>query len=328
VFLEIGGSARERSGGVKAAAVSVLMAVKDGLPYLDAAVASILGQTFTDFEFVIVDDASADGSRERLERAAARDPRIVLLRNERNLGQSEALNRGLAECRGEWVARMDADDVALPTRLERQLVFMRENPDVDATSCLAWYIDAAGRRTGRTVSDAVTREQFRYLREHNLAIGILHPGALVRREVLAAVGGYRSAFDPPSDIDLWCRISDAHLILVQRETLMEYRIHNTAMSASRYEQTRLKSLWARDCMIARREQRPEPSWESFLEERRSAPWWLRLNRWRKMRAKRLYRQSAQHYVAAHPVTFARDILLAVLLQPEYALPRLKAQIFG
>jgi len=308
--------------------VSVLLTVKDGLPYLKPAVASILAQTFADFEFVVVDDASTDGSREFLEQAAASDPRIVLRRNERNLGPGESSNRGLAVCRGEWVARIDADDVAVPVRLERQLAFMRDNPDVHATSCLAWFIDAAGRRTGRTVSDAMTREQFRHLREHNLPIGILHPGAFIRRDVLAAVGGYHSAFDPPSDIDLWCRISDEHLILVQRERLMEYRIHDVSISASRYEHTRLKSIWARDCMIARREGRDEPSWESFLEDRRSAPWWLRLNRWRKMCAKRLYRQSAQHYVAARHATSMREIMLAVLLQPEYALPRLKAQIFG
>jgi len=308
--------------------ISVLMAVKDGLPYVKPAVASILAQTFADFEFVIVDDASADGSSEYLERAAAADPRIVLLRNERNIGQSESLNRGLAVCRGEWIARMDADDVALPTRFERQLAFMRRNPDIAVTSCLAWYIDAAGHRTGRTVSDALTRQQFRHAREHNLAIGILHPGAFLRREVLARVGGYRSAFDPPSDIDLWCRISDEHLILVQPETLMEYRIHDAAMSASRFGHTRLKSMWARACTIARREGRSEPSWVSFLEERHAAPWWLRLNRWRKMSAKRLYRQSAQHYMAAHRVVSMREIALAMLLQPEYALPRLRAQIFG
>jgi glycosyltransferase involved in cell wall biosynthesis len=308
--------------------VSVLMSVKDGLPHLDRAVASILSQTFADFEFVIVDNASTDGSREYLELASEREPRIVLLRNERDLGHSGGLNRGLAACRGEWVARMDADDVAMPDRLARQLAFVQKNRDVRATSCIAWYIDAEGRRIGRTVCDVVTRPDFRHFRERNLPIGILHPGAFVRRDLLARLGGYRGEFDPANDIDLWCRISDDNLILVQPELLMEYRIHSSSISGSNYERGRLKSLWARDCMIARREGRREPSWEWFLESRRAAPWWLRLNRWRKMRAKSLYRQSAQDHISAHHLKSLADITLAVLLQPEYALPRLKVQIFG
>ena len=309
-------------------AISVLMSVKDGLPHLEQAAASILAQTFSDFEFVIANNASTDGSREYLEQLADREPRIVLLHNERDLGHSGGLNRGLAACRGTWIARMDADDVAMPGRLEKQFAFVSENADVAATSCTAWYVDASGHRAGHTVCDVSTREEFRYFREHNLPIGILHPGAFIRREVLVNLGGYRGEFDPANDIDLWCRISDNHLILVLPELLMEYRIHNSSISGRNYEHGRLKGLWARDCMIARRENRTEPTWEGFLEGRRSAPWWLRLNRWRKMRAKSLYRQSAQNHVAAHHVQSLADIALAVLLQPEYALPRLKVQIFG
>jgi glycosyltransferase involved in cell wall biosynthesis len=308
--------------------ISVLMSVKDGLPHLQQAVTSILAQTSTDFEFVIVDNASTDGSREYLEQLAKQEARIVLLRNERDLGHSGGLNRGLAACRGEWVARMDADDVAMPDRLARQLAFVQQNPDVWATSCIAWYIDEGGRRFGHTVCDIATRENFRYFREQNLPIGILHPGAFLRRQLLAALGGYRGEFDPANDTDLWGRISDDHLILVQPEHLMEYRVHDSSISGARYEQGRLKSLWARDCMIARRAGHGEPSWDSFLEGRRSAPWWLRLNRWRKMSAKRLYRQAAQYHLTAHHVRSLTDIALAVLLQPEYALPRLKVQIFG
>jgi glycosyltransferase involved in cell wall biosynthesis len=308
--------------------ISVLMSVKNGHPHLGQAVESILAQTFTDFELVVVDNASQDGSADYIESVARRDPRIVLLRNERDLGHSGGLNRGLAVCRGEWVARMDADDVAMPGRLERQLEFVRENPDVPATSCVAWYIDPNGKRVGRTVVFLTTRKEFRHFRNNNLPIAILHPGAFIRRDLLESLGGYRGQFDPANDVDLWCRISDERVILVLPEPLIEYRVHGSSVSSHQYEHARLKQLWARDCTIARRAGGPEPSWEQFLAGRRAAPWWLRLNRWRKMHAKRLYRQSAQDHLCSRRVRSLMGMALAALLQPEYTLPRLMTQRLG
>jgi glycosyltransferase involved in cell wall biosynthesis len=304
------------------------MSVKNGHPHLRQAVESILAQTFTDFEFIVVDNASTDSSADYIESVAKRDRRIVLMRNQRDLGHSGGLNRGLAACRGEWVARMDADDVAMPERFERQVEFVRSNPDVPATSCVAWYIDPNGKRVGRTVVLLATREEFRRFRNSNLPIAILHPGAFIRRDLLESVGGYRGQFDPANDVDLWCRIGDSHTILTLPEPLMEYRIHGLSVSSHQYEHARLKQLWARDCMIARRAGEPEPSWEQFLEGRRMAPWWLRLNRWRKMHAKRLYRQSAQDHLCSRRVRSLAGMALAALLQPEYTVPRLMTQRLG
>ncbi len=306
--------------------ISVLMSVKDTLPFLKEAIASIVHQSFQDWELVIIDNCSTDGTAQAAEQAAQADPRIRVLRNERDLGHSGGLNRGLAVCRGEWIARMDGDDIALPNRLERQLAFVRENPDVAATGCLAYYIDSNGRRAGKTAAELTTREEFQRFRSQNLPIGILHPGALIRRDVLVELGGYRPVYDPANDIDLWCRISDGHVILVQPEYLMEYRIHSGSLSAESYEFARMKHLWARDSMIARRESRAEPGWNEFLEARRNAPWWLRLNRWRKLQAKRFYRQSAQHQLSDRRVRSLAEMSLAALLQPEYTLPRVKGQM--
>ena len=135
--------------------VSVLMSVRNGLPYLEQAVRSILAQTFTGWEFVILDNASSDDSAGMIEKFAAQEPRIRFFRNAEDLGQSGALNRGLAHCRGKWIARIDADDVALPNRFERQLAFLRDNPDVKVTSCLAYYINEEGKRAGKTDGSSV-----------------------------------------------------------------------------------------------------------------------------------------------------------------------------
>ena len=305
--------------------VSVLMSMKNALPYLEQAVSSICNQTYSDWEFVIVDNCSTDASAAVVDAAACIESRIILLRNECDLGHSGGLNRGLAICRGTWIARMDADDIAMPDRLERQLAFVRENPDVATTSCLAYYIGPDGRRVGKTISVLTTRAEFQRHHDERLPIGIMHPGALIRRDAILEAGGYRPEYDPANDIDLWCRISDRHLILVQPEYLMEYRVHAGSLSAASYEFGRLKHLWARDSMIARRSLKPEPSWAEFLETRQYAPRWTRLNRWRKLHAKRFYRQSAQHHLSRRQVRAIFEMSLSALLQPEYTLPRFRGQ---
>src|SRR5450432_942890 len=185
--------------------ISVLMSVRNGLPYLKTTVPSILGQTYLDFEFVVVDNCSTDGSREYLQEIARGAGRVKLILNERDLGHSGGLNRGLEACRGEWVARIDADDVALPNRLERQLSFVQANPGVAVTCCLAYYINENGERKGKTFLDLTTVEKFREYMAQNEAIGLTHPCVFMHREVVLAAGGFREQFGGANDSDLWNR---------------------------------------------------------------------------------------------------------------------------
>ena len=303
------------------------MSMRNAARYVEQAVQSISNQTVRDFEFVILDNASGDNSVEIVMRLAAQDPRIRLVRSERDLGHSGGLNRALEYCTARWIARMDADDVALPERFERQLDFLEKNPDVTVTSCLAHYIDADGQRTGKTVSDLTSREAFRRYMQNNDAIGILHPGAMIDRQLLVSAGGYRREFGPANDIDLWGRLCDlGALILVQPEYLMEYRLHGESIMASDFMDARHRFQWSRACMRARRAGNAEPAFEAFLEARRNAPWWLRLNRWRKSNAKRFYRRSGECYAAGRAARAMFDFGVATLLEPTYTLPRLKGQL--
>jgi len=115
--------------------VTVVMSVHNSERYLAEAIDSFLRQTFADFEFLIINDGSTDGSRPIL--AQYTDTRIRIIDNDRNLGLSAALNRGCAAARGRYIVRMDADDVALPDRLEKQFAFMERAPDIDM--CGSWY---------------------------------------------------------------------------------------------------------------------------------------------------------------------------------------------
>jgi len=305
------------------------MSVRNGMPFVQKTVPSILGQTFLDFEFVIVDNASTDGTREYLQSVAAAAPRIRLLLNGQDLGHSGGLNRGLEACQAPWVARIDADDIALPNRLERQLAFVNENPDVVVTCCFAYYINQHGDRKTRTFLDITTRDAFRDYMARNEAIGLLHPGVMMRRDVVQSLGGYREQFGGANDIDLWNRISEqGHLILAQSEYLMEYRIHSAAISSSKFLDSRLKYEWARECMLARRAGLPEPDWETFLKKWNGASFPTRLNRRRKIIAKMYYRLAGENLIGGRLFRGGLFFAISALLQPGYVWNRISGQILS
>lgn len=307
--------------------ISVLMSVRNGLPYIKQTVPSILRQTLRDFEFVIVDNCSTDGTRDYLQEISQADPRFKLLLNERDLGHSGGLNRGLAACRGEWIARIDADDVALPERLERQLAFVGKHPELAVTGCLAYYINEKGERRGKTFHELTTVEKFRDYLARNEAIGLTHPCVFMRRDVVTMLGGYREPFGGANDIDLWNRISErGHLILVQPEYLMEYRIHSAAISSGKFLDSRLKYEWVRVCMIARRSGKPEPAWEDFLQGWRSVGFFKRVNRHRKALAKMYYRLGGENFITGKKIRGGLFFAFSALLQPRYAVRRLSGQL--
>lgn len=224
---------RDESDGVKASAaartLSVVMPVHNALPYLDEAVRSILDQTHDDFEFVIGDDGSTDGSTERLSEWAARDPRIRLLARRDNLGPAGSSNWVVGEAKGALIARMDADDIAHPDRLRRQLQLFADHPDAVLTGSPPVGIDRNSR---------VVREQTRWV------IGLsgfnapfAHGSIMYRRTAFERVGGYRLQCEYWEDIDLYLRMATVGRVLVLPDALYFYRFADTS--------TRLTSAKAR-----------------------------------------------------------------------------------
>ena len=200
--------------------VAVVMPVHNALPYLDEAVASILGQSFGDFEFVILDDCSTDGSAEALESYATRDSRIRLVRATERLGPAASSARVVAEARAPLVARMDADDISHPDRLRRQLAVFAAEPDAGVVASLHQTIAADGRtvRAG-DLGRLVRRSPF---------APFVHGSAMFRRSVLEAAGGYRAGCDYWEDIDLFLRIAGKARILVIPQSLYRHRIAETS----------------------------------------------------------------------------------------------------
>lgn len=191
------------------------MPVYNGLPYLDAAVQSILAQTRDDFEFVIYDDASTDGSYHRLQEWAQRDSRIKLVRGEVNLGPALSSNAVVDHASGAVIARMDADDLSAPDRLERQAEILSSHPDVGLVATLCHVINDAGE---------VLRgpEPWRVgLRSWSKPFP--HGSMMFRRELFDAIGGYREECEFWEDLDFVVRASQKSPILVIPRALYSYR---------------------------------------------------------------------------------------------------------
>ena len=216
--------------------VTVLLAVHDGEPYIREAVQSVLDQTFTDFELLLVDDASTDETVAIVERLG--DERIRILRNERNLGQVPSLNRGLGEARGEYVARLDADDACLPTRLARQVEILDAEPRVGLVGTWMDAVDDRGRLLGRLQKTLDDYVDFVY---HTLIMRVYvsHPSAMYRREPVVRLGCYDESTGPAEDKDLWRKLAlERFEARIVPEALVRYRLHDLQLSHVRAEYQR------------------------------------------------------------------------------------------
>ena len=303
--------------------VTVVMTAYDAASHLAAAVESVLSQTCGDFELLIVDDGSTDATPDILERYRRQDARIRIV-SQPNRGMAAALNRALEETQARWVARMDADDVMLPRRIERQMAFAEGHPELAVGSCLVYYIDARGRRIGKSYSDLTTPSNVKKYVSQNKLIGLHHPGALLRRQTVLDVGGYRGQFWPADDIDLWNRIAEKDvLILVQQEYLLEYRIHSRSVSIGSVKDARLKFRWVKECMLQRRQGSQEPSLEEFLALEKSRPLWTRANRLRKDLARILYKDAVCSYSRKRYVGAVTSLLAATTLEPAYPMRQVR-----
>jgi glycosyltransferase involved in cell wall biosynthesis len=195
------------------------------MPYLRESVASILGQTYRDFEFVIVDDASTDGSSDFLRDQAALDSRIRLHRFKSGLGTVGASNRAVSLSSAPLVARMDADDICEPERFERELDVFAEAPDAVVVGTMADGIDVASRRVRG-------RDRWRLLRR-SMFPPFPHASMMLRREAFDAVGGYREECESWHDVELVLRLARVGRVLVLPETLFHYRYRADSVTHTR-----------------------------------------------------------------------------------------------
>jgi Glycosyl transferase family 2 len=219
---------------MKAPLVSVIMPVYNAQEYVGQAIESILGQTFTDFEFLIFNDGSGDDSRNIIKKYAASDARAILIDDIQNQGYVARLNAGIAMARGRYIARMDADDISLPERLARQVSFMEANPQVGV--CGTWF-KLFGQADGE-IQHPVEHEDIKLgLLRHN-SLG--HPTVLARASLLRE-NLYDPGFEPSEDYALWAKLSSITRLHNIPEVLLHYRWHQGNVTQTKAEISRQNS---------------------------------------------------------------------------------------
>jgi glycosyltransferase involved in cell wall biosynthesis len=190
--------------------------------YIGEAIESILNQTFSDFEFIIIDDGSTDNTWDIIQ--SYKDNRIITLRNNTNFGNYPSRNRGMRIAAGKYIAVMDGDDIAMPERLEKQLEIMESD-----TSLLAHgtaFVFSGGQISRRPCSYEILKVM---LLQNNI---FLHPSLIIRKEIIAEIGYYNEYYHYSSDYDLVCKIAQKGKIMNIPDILMRYRLHDNQISST------------------------------------------------------------------------------------------------
>ena len=256
---------RERTAHVPA--VSVLIPVRNCAPYLDEALQSLAAQTFGDFEIIVVDNGSTDGTREKLRAWARREPRLRAFRLRRP-GLARSLNFAAAKARAPLLARLDGDDVAEPGRLAAQVEAMHLRPALGLLGSSAELIDSIGRSIGsldRPISDTGLRK---FLRS---GCAFVHSSVMMRRDVFLAAGGYRKGLNVAEDYDLWLRIAELAEIANLPERLVRYRVHVRSATARKPVRQAVAIACVTAAAEARRLGRPEPFFRGIPTLRMALP---------------------------------------------------------
>jgi glycosyltransferase involved in cell wall biosynthesis len=299
--------------------LTVTLPVYNAMPYLPAAVESVLGQTYSDYEFLIIDDGSSDGSADYLR--SLRDPRIKLsVRENRGLGTT--LNDLFRNSRTDYVARMDADDVCDPHRLEKQMAFLRDHVDVVTLGTGIDFI--VGNSTVEGLLPVMEHSGIRQ-RLLDKRPGVYHPTIVVKRIAWAGVGGYRIA-GAGEDLDFCLRLCDFGRVENIPEALYRYRLHDKSTSHRSRSEVQTGYAFAVSCARARERGMVEPDIITFRErwERRST--WVRMGEFLSDAGRSFYRRSIIRRHEGRSVASYAYLLGAAICCPHVALSRLSGQL--
>lgn len=218
------------------------MAVHNGEDHLRESIESILNQTFSDFEFIIIDDCSSDNTFRILREYAEKDSRLKIIKNEKNLGLTKSLNKGIRYSSGEYIARMDAGDTSERDRLEKQVKFLDGNNDYGLVGTWSNVIDQDSKKIGEmkyeTGSDALKK----YLIKHN---PIIHSSIMVRKSVLGKIGLYDEKWKYAQDYELYFRIAKDAKIANLPEFLVSNRMSPNSITSRKNKEQVMFAIKAR-----------------------------------------------------------------------------------
>lgn len=217
--------------------ISVIMSVYNDEKYLRKAIESILNQTFADFEFIIVNDGSTDRSLKIIQNY--KDIRIRIINNMRNIGLTKSLNKALRIAEGGYIARQDADDISLPNRLEAQLRYFQEHPEIALLGTGAYIIDETGTISGREIPLANPSKND-FTKDNQ----IVHGSAMFRKAIIDVLGPYNELYKYSQDYELWLRIATCHNVANLTFPLYKKRKYSESVQAMKRKEGALYHLLA------------------------------------------------------------------------------------
>lgn len=296
--------------------VTVLMPVYNGLPYLPEAVQSILSQTLRNLTLLVVDDGSTDGSRDYL--SLLKDPR-VRVQSIPHSGLGAALSTGVEMCTTEFIARMDADDIALPRRLELQLGYLKTHDDIGLLGTQVAYF---GHGISYGFSPPLYRNHARIVSalmkgDHS----VCHASMMCRTAALKSVGGYRIR-GPGQDWDMFLRMAETCQLANLEEVLYLYRLHSRSINAVQLEDARLHRAFACDCALQRSQGRPDKSFAEFLAQTKQRSLLKRAGQTMDLLSLQQYRLAIAEILDDHSVKGYARLLLAAGMSPHRVIQRL------
>jgi glycosyltransferase involved in cell wall biosynthesis len=300
--------------------ISVIMPAYNSQRFIAEAIESILNQTCHDFELIILDDGSTDETRSIACTYTERDPRVKVVTLDHG-GLIKTLNIGVRQARYDWIARMDADDVSLPSRLEKQVAAAKANPKVVAWGTYAYHINGRSERKGLSRTGPTTEEQFCEMRRRGQVPFVIHPTALIRKEAISAVGGYDPLFDMAEDIELFDRLATLGPILALPEPLYLKRVHAHSITSYAFFANRTLARYVRARQTARATGAPLPPLQDFLRQCQKQPVLQRIRRRADDLSQYCYRKAAVEYADANFIRFLFYFGISTFLNPSYALKR-------
>ena len=293
--------------------LTVVLPVYNGMPFLPEALKSILHQTFTDFNVIVVDDGSTDGSAEYLR--SVDDPRVLIL-SQSNQGPGAARNASLRRCQSEYVALMDQDDLSLPDRFLYQLEYLDAHPDVVMVGTRIRFV--VGNVTQGALPCPLNHHgiETRLLRAR---AGVCHPSLMFRSETANAIGGYPIGV-LGEDIDFCLRMCEHGRAANLDRVLFLYRLHRGQTVISRYRQLCRDNRYAVHRAICRRRGEPEPSFHSYAANQSAITRWCQsVEAW----AIREYRLSIIDRAERRPLRGYFRLLTVAAVQPHWCVWHLR-----
>lgn len=315
--------------------ISVVICVYNAEKYLAKALKSICDQSYKNLEILVIDDASTDASASIAVAMAQTDQRIRLIKLEQNGGIAHARQVGLESARNNWLLFLDADDIALPTMIEKQVAILNSDKNIIGVSTYSYICDENEHTIGIQRVGIISKYEFIGKYKKNKLVFIL-PNTLFSKPHALLVGGYRLKGFPingdvryqdfSEDVDLWCRLADygkdgKYLITIP-EPLFLYRKTTSSLSSTNVFRMQEKMRWIKDCLICRRNGLPEKSFDDY---RKSLPTWQRVKNIRSDYAAFFYKKMAFCYLR-HQYAFMIPLFAVVcLLDPRLVLQKMRIQ---